>query len=96
MVLEQITLEGSAWEIATTSPANQRWENFDALDGRAAWFYEALTNGPAMNSQKSGWGQKYLASYLDSDKDWIDGAQNYKLHIPFKGELKKVVITLTD
>jgi hypothetical protein len=74
--------EGSAWEIATTSPANQRWENFDALDGRAAWFYEALTNGPAMNSQKPGWGQKYLASYLDSDKDWLDGARSYKLHVP--------------
>ena len=74
--------EGSAWEIATTSPANQRWKNYDALDGRAAWFYEALTNGPAMNSQKPGWGQKYLASYLDSDKDWLDGAQSYKLHVP--------------
>jgi hypothetical protein len=74
--------EGSAWEIATTSPANQRRENFDALDGRAAWFYEALTNGPAMNSQKPGWGQKYLASYLDSDKDWLDGARNYRLHVP--------------
>jgi len=34
VVLEQITLEGSAWEIATTSPANQRWENFDALERR--------------------------------------------------------------
>ena len=74
--------EGSAWEIATTSPANQRWKNYDALDGRAAWFYEALTNGPAMNSQKPGWGQKYLASYLDSDKDWLDGARSYKLHVP--------------
>ena len=73
--------EGSYWEIATVSPPNQRWENYDALDGRAAWFYEAVTNDPAMQSKTPGKDQIYLAAYKDSDGDWLDGAKHYKLHV---------------
>jgi len=80
--LEQaIYKEGSHWEIATVSPPDQRWENYDALDGRAAWFYEAVTNDPAMQSKTPGKDQIYLAAYKDTDGDWLDGAKQYKLHI---------------
>ena len=71
--------DGSTWEIATTSPPDQRRENMDALDGRAAWFYEAVTNDIAMHGMKTGWGQVYLTAYKDGDGDWLDGAQSYKL-----------------
>ena len=54
-------VEGSYWEYATVSPPDQRWEHYDALDGRAAWFYEAVTNDIAMHGQEVGWGQVYLA-----------------------------------
>lgn len=74
--------EGSYWEYATVSPPDQRWENYDALDGRAAWFYEAVTNDIAMHGQKTGWGQIYMASYKDTDGDWLDGGKNYVLHLP--------------
>ncbi len=77
-------VEGSRWEIATTSPVDQRWENYDALDGRAAWFYEAVTNDEAMQSDKPGWGQIYLATYRDADDDWLDGGTNYELNVPAK------------
>jgi hypothetical protein len=73
--------EGSMWEIATVSPPDQRWENYDALDGRAAWFYEAVTNDPAMQSKTPGKDQIYLAAYKDSDGEWLDGAKKYKLHV---------------
>jgi hypothetical protein len=53
-------------------PPDQRWENFDALDGRAAWFYDALSNDPAMQSKTPGEDQIYLAAYMDSDGDWLD------------------------
>lgn len=76
--------KGSHWEIATASPPDQRWENYDALDGRAAWFYEAVTNDPAMQSKKPGQGQIYLAAYKDSDGDWLDGSRSYVLHVPPK------------
>ena len=74
--------DGSAWEIATTSPVDQRWEHYDALDGRAAWFYEAVTNDAAMQSQTPGKDQIYLGSYHDADGDWLDGGQNYILKVP--------------
>jgi hypothetical protein len=76
--------DGSAWEIDTVSPPNQRWENYDALDGRAAWFYEAVTNDPAMQSKTPGKDQIYLAAYFDSDREWLDGASSYILHVPPK------------
>jgi hypothetical protein len=75
-------VDGSSWEIATTSPPDQRRENTDALDGRAAWLYEAVTNDEAMHGMKTGWGQVYLTAYKDTDGDWLDGANNYKLHVP--------------
>jgi hypothetical protein len=75
-------VKDSHWEYATVSPPNQRWENYDALDGRAAWFYEAVTNDIAMHGQETGWGQVYLAAYQDSDGDWLDGGVNYVLNVP--------------
>ena len=75
-------VQGSHWEYATVSPPDQRWENYDALDGRAAWFYEAVTNDIAMHGQKTGWGQVYLAAYKDKDGDWLDGKQDYVLRLP--------------
>ncbi|TMV10096.1 DUF1254 domain-containing protein [Ruegeria sediminis] len=74
--------DGSMWELATSSPLDQRWEHYDALDGRAAWFYEAVTNDAAMQSDRPGWGQIYLATYRDADGDWLDGANNYVLNVP--------------
>lgn len=75
-------VEGSNWEFATTSTPEQRRETHDDLDGRAAWFYEALTNDPMMHGQKTGKGQVYMAAYRDSDGDWLDGAVNYVLNVP--------------
>ena len=75
-------MDGSHWESATVAPPDQRRENYDALDGRAAWFYEAVTNDVAMHGQKTGKGQVYLGAYKDSDGDWLDGGENYVLNVP--------------
>jgi hypothetical protein len=75
-------VEGSHWEFATVCPPDQRREHYDALDGRAAWLYEAVTNDIAMHGQKTGKGQIYMAAYKDSDGDWLDGGTNYTLNIP--------------
>jgi len=74
--------EGSHWEFATTGVPEQRRENYEDLDGRAAWFYEALTNDIGMHGQKTGKGQIYMAAYRDADGDWLDGEVNYTLHLP--------------
>ena len=75
-------VDGSQWEFATVSPPDQRREHYDALDGRAAWFYEAVTNDLAMHGQKTGKGQVYMATYKDGDGNWLDGGANYVLHVP--------------
>lgn len=75
-------VDGSHWEYATVSPPDQRREYYEDLDGRAAWFYEAVTNDIAMHGQKTGKGQIYMATYKDKDGDWLDGGTNYVLHVP--------------
>ena len=81
-------VDGSTWEFATVSPPDQRFKYYDALDERAAWFYEAATNDPAMHGQTTGKGQIYLSTYKDKDGDWLDGGKNYKLNIPANAPAK--------
>ena len=81
-------IDGSRWDIDTTSPPDQRREHYDALDGRASWFYEAVTNNLAMHGMETGEGQVYLTSYKDTDDEFFDGAKNYTLHIPPKAPAK--------
>ena len=85
---DALYVEGSGWDIDTTSPPDQRREHYDALDGRASWFYEAVTNNLAMHGMETGEGQVYLTSYKDTDGEFYDGARNYTLHIPPKAPAK--------
>jgi hypothetical protein len=75
-------VKDSHWEYATTAKPDQRFKYYDDLDGRAKWLYEALTNNMAMHGQTTGKGQIYMSSYKDADGDWLDGGQNYVLHVP--------------
>ncbi|MDR2914383.1 MAG: DUF1254 domain-containing protein [Tannerella sp.] len=59
----------------------QRAENYDELNERAAWFYEAITFSDAMISKTPGQGQAYLGSYTDVSGAWLDGGKNYTLHV---------------
>jgi len=76
--------DDSRWHFSTTANYNQRTEFYQQLDGAAAWFYEAVTNDEAMHGQETGWGQVYMATYKDSDGDWLDGGQSYSIRIPAK------------
>jgi len=75
-------VDGLQWHFATVANPDQRTEYYDQLDERAAWLYEAVTNDPAMHGQKTGKGQVYMGAYKDKDGDWLDGGQNYVLHVP--------------
>ena len=76
--------DDSSWEYAVTANPDQRDKFYDHLDERAAWFYEAVTNDPAMSGHKTGKGQVYMATYKDADGDWLDGGTNYVLRVPPK------------
>lgn len=62
--------------------SDQRAPHHDQLLERAAWFYEAVSFSEAMKSQTPGVGQAYLGAYTDDGGDWLDGAQQYTLHVP--------------
>lgn len=81
---ESVYIKGSNWEYALVCPTDQRHEYYDDLDARAAWFYEAVMNGPDMHGHETGNGQVYMAAYTDHEGNWLDGDKNYVLHIPPK------------
>jgi hypothetical protein len=76
--------KSAKWKIALGLDPSQRKKNYDQLDERAEWFYEAVTTSAGMVVKKPGPGSLYLAAYADKDGDWLNGANNYKLHIPAK------------
>ncbi len=73
---------GTKWKIALGLEPSQRQENYDELDERAEWFYEAVTASAGMTTTTPGVGSVYLASYADKNGDWLDGAKNYTIHVP--------------
>jgi hypothetical protein len=54
------------------------------VDRRAYVYYMALGNSPAMMDKNVGKGSYYLWTYKDAAGNFLDGAKNYKLHIPAK------------
>ncbi|WP_019027377.1 DUF1214 domain-containing protein [Colwellia piezophila] len=88
--------EGNFWEIATAStPDQDRGYGID-LDGRAAWFYEAVSNDIAMHGMKNGgWGQVYLDNYRSANGNGLDGGKHYTLNIPAGADYAKTFWTVT-
>ena len=88
--------EGNTWEIATAStPGQDRGYGMD-LDGRAAWFYEAVTNDIAMHGMvNGGWGQVYLDNYRADDGNGLDGTNHYTLTIPPNADYAETFWTVT-
>ena len=72
-------------------------EHYHQLDEMAAYTYEAVGTNKAMATQIPGVGQAYLGAYKDSEGNWLDGSNNYKLHIPPNPPAKQFwSITLYD
>ncbi len=74
--------DGTHWHFALVIDPSQRAEFYDQLDGRAAWFYEAVTTSSGMVTRTPGVGQVYLGTYKDKDGDWLDGKKSYRLRVP--------------
>jgi hypothetical protein len=71
------------WDLTLAlSNSAQRGDGYDELLERASWFYEAVSFSEAMKSQTPGVGQAYLSAYTDAVGAWLDGAQDYTLHVP--------------
>ena len=70
------------WKHALVVAVDQRAPDYDQLDERAAWFYEAVVISKGMLTQTPGVGQRYIAAYKDSKGQWLNGSNTYKLHVP--------------
>lgn len=72
--------KSNSWEIASAATPDQNRGYGMDLDGRAAWFYEAVTNDIAMHGMvNGGWGQVYLDNYRDENGNGLDGGLHYTL-----------------
>lgn len=73
---------GTHWKHALVVSVDQRAPDYDQLDERAAWFYEAVVISKGMLTTTPGVGQRYIAAYQDKGGDWLSGGNTYKLHVP--------------
>ena len=69
------------WQFAMVVDPDQREDNYDQLDERTDWFYEAIASSYAMITKTPGVGSIYLSTYRDKDGDWLDGGKSYRLRI---------------
>jgi hypothetical protein len=69
------------WQFAMVVDPDQRENNYDQLDERTDWFYEAIASSYAMITKTPGVGSIYLSTYRDKDGDWLDGGKSYRLRI---------------
>ncbi|MCZ6652024.1 MAG: DUF1254 domain-containing protein [Planctomycetota bacterium] len=72
---------GARWQYALVVDPDQRVDNYDQLDERTDWFYEAISSSYAMITTTPGVGSVYLSTYRDKDGDWLDGGKSYRLRI---------------
>jgi len=69
------------WQFALVLDPDQRQDNYDELDERTDWFYEAIAASYAMITKTPGVGSIYLSTYRDKEGDWLDGGKSYRLRI---------------
>jgi len=70
------------WKDVLAVNTTQREKDFDQLDERASYFYEAVAISEAMRSTTPGFGQRYMGVYQDKDGGWLVGGNNYRLRVP--------------
>jgi hypothetical protein len=72
------------WQAVHDVPYTFMRDGVLQVDRRAFVYYMGLGNSPAMMEKNVGVGSQYLWTYKDKDGEFLDGAKNYKLHIPPK------------
>lgn len=71
------------WDyVMVMTNSSQRADNYDEFFRRTSYFFEAVTFSNAMISKTPNLGQAYLGAYEDKDGNWLEGNNNYTLHVP--------------
>jgi hypothetical protein len=69
-------------EIANTGYPDYRVGNHTMLDGVSLMGWFATVSSKAMVRPMLGKGSVYMWTYTSGDAKWLDGAKNYRLHLP--------------
>ena len=72
----------SAWRGAFIGGYEFKEGNALILDAYSSFFFYATGVTPAMDSKAVGEGSQYMAAFVDSKGNPLDGGKNYKLHLP--------------
>ena len=74
---------GRQWDLSLfLKETDQEAAHHTQLDERTSWFYEAVGVSVGMMGRTVGLGQVYLESSKDSKGRWLNGSENYSLHVP--------------
>ena len=81
--------EDADWEYVIFLEPSQRGGDYEQLDERAAYAYEAVTTSAGMTTKTPGVGSAYLGGYRDSDGNWLSGSSNYRMKVPANAPMKQ-------
>ncbi len=73
---------GSAWRGGFIGGYKFADNGARILDAYSSFFFYATGVTPAMDSKIVGEGSQYMAAFVDSKSNPLDGSKNYKLHLP--------------
>lgn len=72
----------SAWRLGFIGGYKFEVDGARQLDAYSGFFFYATGVTPAMDSKVIGQGSQYMAAFVDSRGNMLDGGKSYKLHLP--------------
>lgn len=88
---------GKQWEKMFSTDTEFMRDGFIDPDSRTLWMYSAIVVSPMLISKTPGAGTSYLTSFRDADGAYLDGAKNYRLHVPADVPAKRFwAVTIYD
>jgi hypothetical protein len=72
----------SAWRLGFIGGYKYEENGARILDAYSGFFFYATGVTPAMDSKTVGQGSQYMAAFVDSKGNPLDGGRSYRLHLP--------------
>lgn len=72
----------SAWRLGFIGGYQFEENGARILDAYSGFFFYATGVTPAMDTREVGVGSQYMAAFVDSNGNPLDGGKNYRLHLP--------------
>lgn len=73
--------QDASWVHPFMLDPSHKTEFTEQIDERVDWTFEAYGVSPAMKTETPGRGSIYLGAYRDTDKNWFEGGNQYKMTV---------------